>query len=1032
MSRYKISYFKIFIIFGVLTLMGVSIIPFLNIKLNPQKASNYIYINFQYPNASPKSIENKITSRLEGIAASINGIEEINSKTSKSTGVITLKINKNQDLKRFKLKLNSAIRESWNNFPDGMQYPIINFHNPRKKENTLISFQLTSKADMAFIKSWIKNSLSPELLKIKGAQKITFDGIYNEEIHFNINQNKANRLNISFDEIKQCILDFQTSTDINPLTVKSNNTKYQFVLRIYSQYNNAKDLLKIPIKQIGEKIIFLSDVADISIIKTKNNNHYRVNGEECVFIRITANENENNLKIASRFRQFFVDFKNKIPKNINISIASDSTRFIKDELAKIGFRILLTLLLLLATIWFAYKDKLYILFIIITFIANIAIACTLYYFLNIEIHFFAMAGITLSFGMMIDNSIIVIDYIKTKNNIKIILPLFAATLTTIGALFIINIIPIQKEDFWFDFTMVIIINLSVSLFSSLILIPALIKKIGLNSGKKTVFTNKKRRAVYFSSIYAKYVKWANKNKVLIITIFIFLFGIPFFALPEKINNNITGSTYYNKIFQNENFKTNIRPLIEKILGGTLKPFIEHTLNDYSTRIPHKKTILISAQSQPEYKFEHLDSLFLKLEINLKRFEVIKQTEVYISPDKTGRLSIEFKKKINESETYIIYDYIIDYLRNFGGGANWNISYDELHANISHKFSSNKIWGFYLYGYDYEKLMKIAQDIKQNMYKNPRVKHIAIMPENTLFGNSLTTSTIFNFNKNLYHNKSQILNDINQLNKSAKLKNIKYKNSYAALFANNNLKNAYFDFFNQTLPTINKKLSSLGKVIEIDDPQKIIRHNQQYQLFIEYDYLSSATVSSNYEKMQIANLNRTLPPGFSSESRWNRDKASSSWLLPIALIIICIFFITSILFESIHQAIYVVCIIPFSYIGVFITFWIFDIDFDQGGYASFLILGGTTVNASIYIINVMNDNLKNPFRNYIKAWNTMFVPIMLTTISTILGFIPFVIGQANEVFWKAFASGTIGGLIFSIPVIFLLLPLSIRKQKKQAL
>ncbi|MCG8411205.1 MAG: efflux RND transporter permease subunit [Bacteroidales bacterium] len=1028
MNHLKISYFKIFIIFGILSLIGLSVIPFLNIKLNPQKAFSYLYIHFNYPQANPESIENNITSRLEGIAASIKGIEEIDSESAAGAGIITLKITKGYDLTRLKLKLNSAIRNSWKYFPEGMQYPIINTRNPQKEELTLMSYQLTSSANMIYIKTWIENQLSPQLLKVKGSQKVIFDGIYNYEIHLNINTNKTRILNISFDEIQKSILDNISITDINNFPLWENNTQHNLIFRVYTDYSDINKLLKIPIKQKNNHIIHLSDIAKIDIRKTENNSHYRVNTKKCVFIRIIANKDINNLKLARRFKRFFKSFESQIPQNINISIATDNTQFIKDELLRIAFRTILTLFLLLTTIWITYKDKKYISYIIITFIINISIACTLYYFLNIEIHFFAMAGITLSFGMMIDNSIIVIDYIKSKNNIRIILPLFAATLTTIGALYIVNIVPIHKEDFWFDFTMVIIINLTISFFSSLILIPALIKRYGLNLKSKQLIVSK-RKVIYFNQLYAKYIHWAIRHKFIIFLFFILLFGIPFFAIPEKINPNIIGSKHYNKLFNNPTFSQNIRPWIDKILGGTLKPFLDQTLHNYKNNLPSEETILISAQAQPEYKLFYLDSLFYKLELNLKKIDNIKQFELNLSPNKTGRLNIRFKNKIPYNDPYLIYDNIIDFLQKYGGGIDWHISYKELSTSLTHEIKHNKPWGFYLYGYNYKELLKIAQRIKQNMYKDPRVKHISIVPENNIWNRKINTNTVFVFNKHATVDKSKILNNISDPKKQIKLKQVKYKDQYTTLYLRSNSPNSFFDFFNQALSEGAQKLTNLGKLTEIDNPQKIIRHNQQYQVFLEYNYLSSAKLAYEYQKRHVNKLNQILPPGFSAESYYSRDKQKTQWLLPIALIIVCIFFISSILFESLSQAFYIIFIIPFSYIGVFITFLIFDIDFDQGGYASFLILGGTVVNASIYILNTTNNYFKQSIRNYIKACNTMFVPILLTIVSTILGFIPFIVGQSNEVFWKAFASGTIGGLVFSIPLVLLLLPLSISKNHK---
>ena len=89
----------------------------------------------------------------------------------------------------------------------------------------------------------------------------------------------------------------------------------------------------------------------------------------------------------------------------------------------------------------------------------------------------------------------------------------------------------------------------------------------------------------------------------------------------------------------------------------------------------------------------------------------------------------------------------------------------------------------------------------------------------------------------------------------------------------------------------------------------------------------------------------------------------------------------------------------------------------------------------YILNEYNAIRKRyplllPVRAFTKAWNSKILPIFLTVVSTILGFIPFMVGDGKEAFWFPLAAGTIGGLVMSILGIFLFLPIfSLKKQKR---
>ena len=101
----------------------------------------------------------------------------------------------------------------------------------------------------------------------------------------------------------------------------------------------------------------------------------------------------------------------------------------------------------------------------------------------------------------------------------------------------------------------------------------------------------------------------------------------------------------------------------------------------------------------------------------------------------------------------------------------------------------------------------------------------------------------------------------------------------------------------------------------------------------------------------------------------------------------------------------------------------------------MLLCGITVNASIYILNEYNPLRRRspqlpPVRAFVKAWNAKIVPIFLTVMSTVLGFVPFMVGTGKEAFWFPLAAGTIGGLVMSVIGIFIYLPVFTLKARER--
>jgi multidrug efflux pump subunit AcrB len=122
-------------------------------------------------------------------------------------------------------------------------------------------------------------------------------------------------------------------------------------------------------------------------------------------------------------------------------------------------------------------------------------------------------------------------------------------------------------------------------------------------------------------------------------------------------------------------------------------------------------------------------------------------------------------------------------------------------------------------------------------------------------------------------------------------------------------------------------------------------------------------------------------------------------------------------------VYIISIIPFSYIGLFLSFTLFPTPFDQGGYASLLLLGGITVNSLIYLVNDFLYYKKSLTHNNAirEAMIGKARPIIITTLTTCFSLISFLILGPDQVFWFALAKGTISGLLFSLFAIFLIFP-----------
>ena len=233
----------------------------------------------------------------------------------------------------------------------------------------------------------------------------------------------------------------------------------------------------------------------------------------------------------------------------------------------------------------------------------------------------------------------------------------------------------------------------------------------------------------------------------------------------------------------------------------------------------------------------------------------------------------------------------------------------------------------------------------------------------------------------------------------------------------NLRNEYLDVGGRHL-----RFTDIGTIERRHSGNDIHRLDHQYALTVAWEFIGNANLAQKVIDAEVERLNKEiLPVGYHAEKTqysWNDDKGKN--VLLILLVIAIIYFVCSILFESLLLPLAIIGLIPLSFIGCFLIFAITGSPFDQGGFAALIMLAGLVVNAGIYIVQEWRLQTEGR-RLFVRAFNHKIVPTLLTVLSTALGLIPFLLDGPDEVFWYAFALGTIGGLAFSLIALIFFLP-----------
>lgn len=1037
----KTSSFSIIITFLCLSIVGASLIPLLSVKLNPSKTTSNITINFSWKNASAKIIEQKVTAKIEGVCNTVKGIKKISSTSSKGRGSVRLELKEYSNIDAVRFEVANLIRQVYTELPKGVSYPYLSRSAVNENRAPILSYKIVANQSPKYIKEYAEQFIVPKLSSIKGVNKVSVFGAIPFEWFITYNSEKLAQLNLTSSQVQQAINIYLSKQSLG--TAKIVDNKEVAVSLVYNS-NETINWETIPINKIGTRTIYLGDIAKTVYREASPRSFYRINGLNTINFTVSAENNVNTIDLANTVKQKVKELQTQIDSSYSIKLTNDSSEFLVKELNKIQQRTLLSFIFLLILIVLINRSFKYLAILLVSIISNLCIAVIFYYLFKVELQLYSFAGITISFGIIIDNSIIMIDHIRNKGNKKAFLAILAATLTTIGALTIIFFLSKQQQSNLIDFGLVIAINIGVSLFTSLFLIPALIDKIGFHKLEKTFSRKRKRRIFRFTNVYRNTILWFKKPvlKWSLIIIFILGFGIPFHFLPKEIEKEVFYKETYNSTIGSEWFSNDVRPVLEIIIGGSLRLFTEDVFENSSYTEPQRTSLRVRGSMPDGCTIEQLNEAVVKMENFISQFEEVALFETGIYSHKNSSISIFFKEEFEFTAFPYSLKSLIESKIVSLGGLDWSVT------GVGRGFSnalysghkSNKIE---IVGYNYNTLYNYAEKLKDQLEEDGggRVKDIEIT------SGGYNTKNLYEYSLNFDKEKLEFSEvSASQLYRS--LKNKVHFSQIQPIIQNNSLENVklvadnyqkftVWDLKNKpiTVNNTNYKLNQLATVEKTKTGNTIQKSNQQYSLTIAYDFLGTTYLANKIREEVTKKVSASLPLGYKILNRkynyWNKKEKKQYYFLFI--IIGIIFLICAVLLESLKQPFVIISMIPISFIGVFLTFYLFEFNFDQGGYASFILLCGISVNSALYIINDFN-NLKTqyPKRNltqlYFKAFNYKIIPVSLTIVSTIVGLIPFIWNGQNEAFWFSFAVGAIGGLIFSMLGIFLYLPLFLKLPK----
>ena len=1047
-KRGKSHSFSIILIMVVLMLVGTIVLYTgqLTVQFNPVQENLNLSVSFWGP-GSARVVETEVTSLIEGALNTVDGVSSINAYTSQGGGNVTLSFKKGTNMETTRFDVATRLRQIRKKLPEGADYQLGgSAGGGGRGSQTLLSYTINADMPAIEIVRYVEKHMVPKLSKIEGVESVQTSGAKAFEWVLTFDPNSLRAVGMTPANLSNAMSRYYQNSIVGTQVLED-----RLMLVKLKTRDLTGELEKIPIGMVNGRMYYMGDFATVQYREQIPNSYNRINGLNTISLYVTGMEDINTIAVTTAVKEKVEELKASLPDNFAIKMNYDASKYLDNEMQKVLLRAMISLLILLTFVLAVSRSFRYLMVIGFTIIANMLSAVIFYWLFDVGIERYSMAGITVSLGIIIDTAIVIADHYTYYGNRKVMFSITGALLTTIGALMLVFFLPEETRTNLTDFIWVIVINLTLSIVIAFLFVPALLEYLPLkNKGVVKNTMKRRRRLVCYTDRYERMTVWSRNHRWIFIVALILLFGIPIQLLPNQVRHknteqgkdNTKGGLVglYNKTIGSKWYQRN-KKWFEYPLGGTMNIFQKHSSGRMSFSRDDEEVrevvLYVQANLAEGQTVQQLNEIVKEMENWLQQYEEISDFFTNLSGT-SGSLEIHFKDEYQKTRfPYELKQRLWAKAMRFGGAV-WTIPSlgedDQSLSNSIYRTSwSNTIE---LSGYNYDILYRYAEELIDTLKANRRVNGQAGFTGrgwdsyvNSEFYMDLDRERLIRTGANL----RQYLSFINEqlYDNVAGGKGVYDGHVYTPVRLVSSEKD-YYDLWHirndmVVIDSMNLRLSDMGTITKERTGLSIERNNQQYSIRVGYEFIGSYDLRAKMERDLVKRFNDRMPMGFrvgggSYYGWWTPEKQRTVLIFVVVLVI---FMICATMFESFKVPLMIVLLIPVSFMGLFLAYPIFGVNFGQGGFAAMIMLCGITVNAGIYLTSeyrtIAGAKGVHGLKTYLKAYNRKIVPTMLTVLSTVLGLVPFIMEGKQDMFWFSFAIGVMSGMLFSVIAIVFIMP-----------
>ncbi len=980
-------------------------------KMDPPMISVFTF----YPGANAEDVEQNITKKLEDHFGSISNLKKITSSSKDNISVITLEFEWGANLDEATNEIRDAVGLAERSLPDDVEQPTI--FKLSTSMIPVIMFSVTSDESYEGIKDIIDDRIIQPLNRIEGVGNIIQIGSPVRAIMVDIDPRKLEAYHLSVEQIGGVL----AANNLNLPSGSLEMGKSDLKLRVQGEFKNSDVIKNIIISNFNNHPVYLKDVATINDGLKDIKSFERANGKKNVRLMIQKQSDANTVTVANKIKEKLVKIKSTLPPDVKVDVLMDTSVNTVSAVNNLTETILYALLFVVIVVMF-FMGRWRATLIVSLSIPISLIAGFIYMYLSGgTINVITLSSLTIAIGMVVDDSIVVLENITKKlerggfaresaiyGTNEVSLAVIASTLTIVAVFLPLTMLGGVTGILFKPLGWVVTISIVTSVIVSLTLVPMLSSKIlsVKEPSRKTIGG----KLYYFSqnlldkldNVYEKTLSWAVGHRwvvvgaaalIFISSLFLTKFiGSEFMPAMDndqigaqvklaqgvKLDETIKTAQYLDSVFmakypEVEVVSTSAGVGDENSLASIFMETGNYIINYTFKMTPH--------QDRKRDIFEIADEM-------RKDIEVLPQVEkYYVDPGATRKSAA----------------------MGMGGGSKMEVK---------------------VFGNSFDHTNIVAEKIEAAFNRTKGVRDVIVSrdKEKAELQLVLDQEKMTSFGLNTATVAGAIRNRITGLTATV------YKeegNEYDVIVRyDEKFRHSTEDIRNISIMTpsgIPVKVGEITTLKRFYSPPNIDRENKERVVTISSALSGSdlGTVKASLEK-EIAKID--IPSDVTVEFGGSVEDMQDTFkdlLMLGALIILLVYIVMASQFESLTEPFIIMFSIPFAFTGVFIALYLFNTTINIISMIGAIMLIGIVVKNGIVLVDYINLLIAKGYslkEAVVAGGRSRLRPVLMTSITTILAMLPMIVlkGSGSEM-WRPMGVAIFGGLTFSTVITLILIP-----------